>query len=160
MSGRRQGLRAIAALVGTATKPALAKRGFAAARIIADWSTIVGEPLARASIPERLVRDPKTETATLVIKVSSGIALELQHLEPLVIERINSHFGFRAVTKLRLIQGPVPVVKVPDAAPAPLPVKLGDTVEARLARLGDDDLREALGRLGQAVARHRRPNSS
>lgn len=151
MSAGRQGLRAIAAHLGPATRPALNRRGFAAARIIADWATIVGEAMAKTSLPERILRDTKTDTATLIIKVSPGIAVELLHQEPLVIERINSHFGFKAVTKLRLIQGKVAIAetqrKRKDVSPAPASAFL----EARLAKVGDDDLRRALSDLGRAI---------
>jgi hypothetical protein len=153
MSAQRQGLRSIAASLPSVTKPALAKRGFGAARLIADWPTIVGPVLAASSLPERMVRDRNAETATLVIKISPGVALELQHLEPQVIERINSHYGFRAVTKLRLVQGPLPL-RPARAAPVsrPLDANRLSQIEASLAPLADSELRQALLDLGRQVA--------
>src|SRR3954462_5679278 len=112
MTLRRQGLRAIARDRTDATRRALATRGFAAARVIADWPEIVGGALAVSSVPARLVRSPGAgpggaDSATLVVRVSPGAALELQHSVPQVIERVNGYFGFRAVDRLRLVQGPV-----------------------------------------------------
>lgn len=153
MNHQRQGLRAIAATLPAATKPALSRRGLAAARLISDWAEIVGPALAASSLPDRVIRSRDQETATLVITVSPGLALELQHLEPLVIERINSHFGYRAITKLRLVQKPITVAK----PPLPVAAKQLDPLsqarlEAQVATVGDDELRQALLALGRAVA--------
>ena len=51
--------------------------------------------------------DARPEPATLVVRVESAFALELQHLAPLLIERINAHYGWRCVGRLVLKQGPV-----------------------------------------------------
>ena len=64
---------------------------------------IVGRPLCDHCCPERLGRD-----GTLHVRVSGGWALELTHLEPLVIERIAGYFGYPAITRLALMQGPLP----------------------------------------------------
>lgn len=157
MSAQRQGLRAIAAALPSATKPALAKRGFGASRVIADWATIVGPVLAASSVPERMVRDRNADTATLVIKISSGVALELQHLEPQVIERINGHYGFRAVTKLRLVQGPLPPRPQVKTRPSvPVDATRLKHIQASVEAVGDSDLKQALLDLGRSIATHPR----
>jgi len=38
--------------------------------------------------------------AVLEIRVEGAAALELQHSEPRVIERINAHFGYAAIRRL------------------------------------------------------------
>jgi hypothetical protein len=152
-AARRQGLRAIGAALPQATKTALARRGFAAARLIADWQDIVGPVLASASIPERLLRDKPGTEPTLLIKVAPGAALELQHLEPLVVERINSHFGFRAVARLKLRQAPVARQIVPQRRPAPLDPAIEQALAERVTGVADPALQSALLALGRAVKR-------
>lgn len=156
MTLRRQGLRAISRELPDVTRSALAKRGFAAARVIADWPEIVGQALAESSVPERLIRgrtgSGNDEAATLVVRVSPGAALDLQHAHDQVIERVNGYFGFRAVARLRLIQGPVtprrrPVRKVP----APLTPAAEQALETTLAGLANSPLHDSLARLGRAV---------
>jgi len=152
MSTRRQGLRAIARELPDVTRSALARRGFAAARAIADWPEIVGPGLAESSAPERLIRGRDADSATLVVRVRPAAALELQHWIPQVIERVNSYFGFRAVGHIRLVQGPVVRSKRHDLPPRPvLAPQDAAALEARLAPLAGSPLHEALLSLGQAV---------
>jgi hypothetical protein len=152
MTTRRQGLRAIARELPDLTRSALAKRGFAAARVIADWPEIVGAELAESSIPERLVRARGADSATLVVRVSPGAALELQHTIPQVVERVNGYFGFRAVDRLRLIQGPVaPRVRRAPPVPATLSPAAEAALETILAPLANSPLHDSLARLGRAV---------
>lgn len=153
MATRRQGLRAIARELPDVTRSAMARRGFAAARAIADWPEIVGPALADSSIPERLVRNRSPDSAaTLVVRVRPAAALELQHWLPQVIERVNGYFGFRAVGQIRLVQGPVTRPKRRVLPPAPaLPAPESAALEARLAPLAGSPLGEALLALGKAV---------
>ena len=71
-----------------------------------NWQNIVGEDLAPHSLPERI--DPKKNDegiATLVICVSSGaFALEFQHKSQIIIEKINTFFGYKAIDKLKIVQ--------------------------------------------------------
>jgi hypothetical protein len=152
MTPRRQGLRAIARELPDVTRSALAKRGFAAARVIADWPEIVGAALAASSVPERLVRARGADSATQVVRVSPGAALELQHATPQVIERVNGYFGFRAVDRLRLVQGPVtPTQRPAPPAPKPLTPAAEQALETTLAPLANSPLHDSLARLGRSV---------
>ncbi|MBI3516153.1 MAG: DUF721 domain-containing protein [Proteobacteria bacterium] len=152
MTLRRQGLRAIARELPDVTKSALARRGFAAARVIADWPEIVGPELAEASVPERVVRGHGAESATLVVRVRPAAALELQHWEPQLIERLNGYFGFRAVGRIRLVQGPVAARtrRARPSPPAPSPADAAE-LERRLAPLAASPLHGALLDLGKAI---------
>lgn len=152
MTVRRQGLRAIARELPDVTRGALAKRGFAAARVIADWPEIVGQALAESSIPERLVKARGADSATLVVRVRPAAALELQHSLPQVIERVNGYFGFRAVDRLRLVQGPV-VARRRRVLPTPpvLSPAAEQALETTLAPLANSPLYDSLAQLGRAV---------
>ena len=150
---------ALATLVARATKPVFRQRGLADGAVLRDWPKIVGPELARRCIPER-VRYPRGERSegTLHLRVESGgLATELQHLEPLLIERINGYFGYRAVARLRLVQGPIVAAETPENAP---PQPLDAAEQARIGRvvaeIEDPDLRRALSGLGAAVATRRR----
>lgn len=150
-SGR--GPRALAAMVSKITRKVLKQRGFAEAGIITDWPAIVGAELALESAPEKLVYPPGERLGgVLHIRVAGALATELQHLEPLVIERINGYFGYRAVARLRLLQGPLPVEET--APPAPrrrLDPEAEAALREGLAEVPDEDLKAALERLGRAV---------
>jgi hypothetical protein len=86
-----------------------------------------------------------------VIRVESAFALEMQHLAPQVVERVNAHYGWRCVGKLVLKQGPVrqaPERRTPERT---LSEAERVRVEAALSPIAEDRLKAALGRLGRAV---------
>ena len=95
---KERGLLAVGASLPTIAAPALRKRGFAQARLITEWPAIVGDMLARETVPQKLVfpRGSRGD-GVLHLRVSSGFALELQHIAPQLIERINGFFGYGAV---------------------------------------------------------------
>jgi hypothetical protein len=170
---RRGGMHA----VGAASTPIAAglagRRGWTAARLLADWSAIVGTELARRSMPERLVgqgstidrgrtktkadgtkadASPPRRPAALRVRVGGAAALEIQHMEPQIIERVNSYFGYRAIDRLQLIQGPLPAPPS-RRIPPPLDSVRARAIETKVASIGDPDLRASLARLGSAIAR-------
>ena len=132
-------------------RPVLGRHGLAAGGIVADWPSIVGAQLAECSVPMRLAFPPGERSAgTLHLRVQGSLALELQHLEPVVLERINGYFGYRAVVRLRIQQGPVPRPvrrKVPVAAGSPD----DPAVDALVGSIGDEELRRRLGQFGRAL---------
>lgn len=161
---RRGGTRAISALVPGLTRQAIGKRGFTTAKIVTDWSRIVGPELARQSQPEQLrFARGERDRGTLTVRVDGPLATELMHLEPLVIERINGHFGYNAVARIKLVQAPLRRVEEsrtatkPKPPPRPLTESEQATLDARLAGIEDPELRERLARLGKAVLRRAAP---
>ena len=156
----------LADLIDACLGPALAAQGFAASDIIVAWPEIVGERLARFTQPLRIEwprgsagrdRDARPEPATIVVRVESAFALEMQHLAPVVLERVNAHYGWRCVGRIVLKQGPVKR----DIPRAPAEVVLTEADRQRVADavgdVGEDALRGALERLGQAVVGARQP---
>lgn len=136
------------------TKPIFGERGFADASIISDWAEIAGEYLANHCVPEKIYypRNQK-KRGTLHLRIDNGgLALHLQHLESLVIERINAYFGFGAIECIRITQGPLP--KIPKNTflpPRPLSKKEEQNLLDCLIDVADDDLHKALERLGRAI---------
>ena len=135
------------------TKAVFSRYGFAYGEVLAQWSAIVGEDLGRVSMPERIRwprasgPDSRKAGGTLVLRVAEGRALEVQHLVPKIIERINGFYGYGAVSALKIVQGEV-------AAP-PLAPKFAETADWALAErvsvIADDRLRAALLRLGSGI---------
>ncbi|MBN9063044.1 MAG: hypothetical protein BGP06_18005 [Rhizobiales bacterium 65-9] len=160
----RRAARPLADLVDSCLGAALAKQGFAGADIVLSWPEIVGEALARRSRPVRIAwprkpserkvagrHAPPPEPATLHVRVESAFALELQHLAPIVIERVNAYFGWACVGRLRLEQGPVRRgAALTKAARPPSPEAVA-AAEQIVADVADEGLRAALARLGAAV---------
>ena len=143
----------ISDLLGGAAGPAFRKFGFAEARLLTHWRALVGETLSARTLPVRL-RFPfgQRHGGTLVIRASGPMALEVQHLSPQIIERINGFFGYPAVAELRLEQGPV---NLPLRATIPPEPPLVEDDPA-LAAVSDAALRRSLARLkGRLSARRK-----
>ncbi len=150
-----KGLRAVATSVNKVVRPIWKKRGLAEAGLVTDWPAIVGPDLAAQCHPQRLVRRRDDSGGTLHVVVAGPLALELQHLAPQVIERINTYFGYRAVARLSLHRGPIIRPPRPAEPPRELPEPPG--LADRLVEVDDPDLRRALQSLGRAVLARGRP---
>jgi hypothetical protein len=145
--------RQVARLLGQVLDPAARKRGFAEASLLADWVTVVGPVVARRCQPIRVEHAPgRRGGATLVLQVGGGAALEVQHLAPQLIERINTYFGHRAIRQIRLLQMPLPPpAPPPPAAPAPVSPQAEASLAAGVGDVADEGLRSALLALGRTV---------
>lgn len=150
-------MRALGATVRKVTAPVFRRRGFAEAGILTDWPHIVGTHLAAHSSPQKLSFPEGRRDGTLYVLVSGAWAPELQHLAPQVIERINGYFGYRAVARLVLNQGPLPDTAGAGAStataepPALPPSDAGQGWDEELADIEDAELRAALKGLGAAL---------
>lgn len=159
---RRSGrVRPLADHLKPVTKRSFGKRGFADGDMIAAWPRVIGEALATLSTPERITYPAgKRSGGTLHLRIASGsIAVELQHMLPLLIERINGYFGYRAVDKVNLIQAPIPTKRVKvQQEPA-----LDDTAKRDLAALldgvDDPDIRASLETLGTSIMQRKHTKS-
>lgn len=140
---RHSKARPLGALVPAITAKSFERFGFAVASLLIDWPSIVGAELAAYTEPERLrwpraghvtpADEPDAEhrrSATLVLKVDGARALDVQYRARQIIERINSHYGYRAVEALRIVQGPVRPTTRSATRPMP-PVNTG----ASMARM-------------------------
>ena len=150
---RRGRLRALAAEVPRIAGTVLGKHGFGEAQLVAQWAAIIGEDIARAASPEKLsfARGERRD-GTLHLRVAPARALEIQHREPVLLERINAFFGYRAVARLALRQAP-PVSRARQLPPPTRQLETGERswLESRVADIEDPELRGALQRLGEAV---------
>jgi|TARA_R110000803_G_scaffold20109_3_gene52048 hypothetical protein len=154
-SERRNGLRNVAPLVGNLTRPLVRKRGFFQTEIILHWAEIVGRDLEKFTMPVKYIQ-PRGENAgggTLVIRVSGPVAIELQHRMPQIIDRVNTYFGYRAVERIKMMQGdisrPERTVHTPTSVPEG---NIARASEINIAKIEDPHLREVLTRLGRHIA--------
>jgi len=146
-------MKTLGSAVAKIAAPVLGRRGFGEAQVILEWPSVVGETLARETLPVKLAfaRGDRLD-GTLHLRVAPGAALEIQHLEPLILERINGFFGYRAVARLAIRQGPLPR-PAPSGPPKQRPLAKSESaaLEKKLEDIKDPELRAAMERLGRAV---------
>jgi hypothetical protein len=154
----RRYARPLSDLVAPALGDVFARQGFASGDIVTQWPDIMGEEIARLADPVKLqwprnAPGEPAEPATLVLRVEGPAAIEVQHLAPVILERINRYFGWRAVSRIAIRQAPLnrPVKKSRPPPPSAAEVA---TEARRLGGIADEGLRDALARLGVAVKRH------
>jgi hypothetical protein len=145
---RHTGFRAVGVAASRLAVPIIGKRGGGIlVRLKSEWAAIVGPDWANVTWPAALGRD-----GVLKLRIASGAALEAQHRAPLLIERINGFFGRPVVSRLALVQGPLPLPAPPSAPPLrSLAPGESKALDDRLAGIADPELRRALAGLGRAV---------
>jgi hypothetical protein len=141
-------------LVSKVVADSFAKQGFASAELVTRWTDIVGAEIATHSQPIKIqwprpVEGEPREPGTLVLRVEGPAAIEIQHLSNVVCDRVNRFLGWRAIARIVLRQAPLRHVER-KAARRTDPMATA-RVAATLTEVADEDLRDALARLGAAV---------
>jgi hypothetical protein len=141
--------------------PSLKSKGFSTSAITLNWDEIAGESLARWSEPATLKWPPRApgaadgdmkRGATLVVRVEGAFALEMQHLAPQVVQRVNGFLGWRCVEKLQLMQAPVrKAADAPGRGRRIVDVAASARIDKALDGMEDGPLKTSLARLGVGV---------
>ena len=143
--------RSAAELIGDVGGQSFRRFGFIQSSIVSRWADIVGERYARASSPES-IRFPagKKAAGVLTLLVDGAHAPLIQHLTPLIVERVNRFFGYAAIDRIVFRQGrPArPAHKVERPQLRPVPKELGEG----LREIADPELRACLESLAARIA--------
>ena len=148
----------LSGLLGDVFSDAYAKQGFAARELVTRWADIAGAEIAAHSEPMKMqwprpVEGQPQEPATLVLRVEGPMALEIQHSSDAILQRVNRFFGWNAVGKIALRQAPLSRPKVRKTV-KPLDPAVVAREARELGTVEDDELREALARLGASIKRN------
>ncbi len=132
--------------------------GFVQTSIVSRWNEIVGERYAKVSSPES-IRFPtgRRNAGALTLLVEGAHAPLIQHLAPIIIERVNRFFGYQAVNRVIFKQGrpaaPAPKLKRPELRP--VPKELGEGIR----EIADPELRACLESLASQIGASSGPPS-
>lgn len=143
---RRGGVRPIGLVASGVTKLAFRRKSPLFARLVLDWEAFIGPRLSCQTQPRRL------SAGSLTLACAGPVAMEIQHFAPALLERINTACGLSGearIVRLRVVQD-YAAFSLPGRRPAPR-----RTVEVSVEGIGDDALRDALGRLGGRIAARR-----
>jgi hypothetical protein len=133
----------------------------------ARWREIVGETLAARTEPAKLSKPRNGGGAVLELRVDGPGAAIIQHQGADILARVNLFLGADAVSKIRIVQGPVrqtePALAAAKAAQSrrrkrqPLDAGVEAELESGLDPLAEGPLKGALRRLGREVLRQQQP---
>jgi hypothetical protein len=143
--------RAVGELVGDVGGQSFRRFGFVQSSIVSRWAEIVGERYARVSSPES-IRFPvgRKSGGVLTLLVDGAHAPLIQHLAPLITERVNRFFGHAAINRIVFRQGrpPAPPAKPERPQLRAVPKELGEG----LREIADPELRACLESLAARIA--------
>lgn len=138
-------------------KGIMAAEDLIAVDIVLNWREIIGKEISSYSWPVTAKFNPRDNCRTLQINVPvGGFALEIQHKERYILDKINAYFGYQAVHKLKINQSINMTLKImpPEKRPR-RDIKLPVADEAYLVEIAsgikDEKLREILIKLGKNV---------
>jgi hypothetical protein len=147
-SGR---MRATGDIIGDVGGVAFKRFGFIQGAVVSRWSEIVGERYGKVSLPES-IRFPggRKSGGVLTLLVEGAHAPLIQHLAPLVIERVNRFFGYAAIDRIVFRQGKPPAAPARPKRPdlRPVPKELGEG----LRQIADPELRACLESLAARIS--------
>lgn len=143
--------RAVSEIVPDVGRAAFRRFGFVQSSVVSRWGEIVGDKYATLSAPES-IRFPQGKRAdgVLTLIVTGAHAPMMQHVIPVVIERVNRFFGYAAVARVVIRQGELPAPRAKPSRPAftVVPTELGDS----LRTIADPELKAVLESLAMGVA--------
>ena len=121
--------------------------------IITRWHHIVGSDVADCVVPLKITFPRASRNGgTLLVRCESSFAPKLQLRIPMIIESVNSYYGYLAIVNVQIQQGPLPrkkhrISSKPRVASKGITRQVGSLV----GQTKSDDLRRALQTLGEQM---------
>ena len=147
-------MKRLSTMIDPMIAPSAKARGFAIGRILSHWYDIVGD-MASWCHPDTVSfpRDSRTD-GTLKLQIASGRGPQAQALSDLIIDRVNAHFGYRAINRISLTQ--TLATPLPPTTPNPDLHQKRDrhdiwALDDKLKHVKSPELRAALRRLGSPI---------
>jgi hypothetical protein len=157
---QKRTLRPLAQIAKPQLATALKGAGFSVYEIITHWEAIIGTQFAPFTQPLKIKFPQKTEgkgtpeAGTLYLLCESSFILEVQHSKNLILERVNSYFGWRSLSQIRISQGTVRrAAERPDFSPLP---REEARIAAQMGSYENKELEAALKSFGSHILAKKR----
>ena len=131
--------------------------------ILSKWTQIVGSFFADHSEPDKISRitedfnefDEPIYKNFLHVRVSPAAAVEFQHYKGTIIEKINSFFGYKAISDLRLKQNFIPEKKIgiDKTYQAEITEDEKELIKNEIDDIQDKELEKSIVNLGASINR-------
>ena len=134
------------------------RRGFAATQLLTSWREVVGEEFASMSEPIEIAFDARKGEVTLTVLSSGAYAEQVRMSTPILLERVNAAYGYKAVERIRVTQSwkgrRAKTQAERKRQTGPPRLKSGEsewTLPESLGEIQDKELKEALTQLGSLI---------
>ena len=135
-----QGLRPFSSSIPKTLKKHLRKGGYNYSNIVDNWTKMVSKKIADACYPITVKIGKEMREGTLVLNVIHGKELEVEYEKNEIMDKINSFFGYKCISKvvLKIVQNTVkPKKNFPK-------IKDFSKIEDKMSKVNDDTLKSSL----------------
>ena len=135
-----QGLRPFSSSIPKTLKKHLRKGGYNYSNIVDNWTKMVSKKIADACYPITVKMGKEMREGTLVLNVIHGKELEVEYEKNEIMDKINSFFGYKCISKvvLKIVQNTVkPKKNFPK-------IKDFSKIEDKMSKVNDDKLKSSL----------------
>ena len=98
-----QGLRSFKDTLPKNIKKIIKKKGHIFSERLNNWKYIVGDDLFKICYPKSFKNSNKFGVSTLQIMVKRGHEIDLEYSKKIIMDKMNSFFGYAVVEKLKFI---------------------------------------------------------
>ena len=98
-----QGLRSFKDTLPKNIKKIIKKKGHIFSETLNNWKYIVGDALFQICYPKSFKNSNKFGVSTLQIMVKRGHEIDLEYSKKVIMDKMNSFFGYAVVEKLKFI---------------------------------------------------------
>ena len=135
-----QGLRPFSSSIPKTLKKHLRKGGYNYSNIVDNWTKMVSKKIADACYPITVKMGKEMREGTLVLNVIHGKELEVEYEKNEIMDKINSFFGYKCISKvvLKIVQN---TVKPKKDFPK---IKDFSKIEDEMSKVNDDTLKSSL----------------
>ena len=98
-----QGLRSFKNTLPTKVKRIISRKGQIYSKTLDNWKYIVGDELFKFCYPKSFRSSNKLGSSILNIMVKRGHEIDVEYSKKIILDRMNSFFGYNVVEKIKLI---------------------------------------------------------
>ena len=97
-------MKPLAKITENIVEKSISRLGAIQTHIFLNWQDIVGQ-YANLTFPEKIrLSKNKNSEGLIIIKVQNGFGPEIQLAIPFLLNQINARYGFKAISKIKIIQ--------------------------------------------------------
>ena len=141
-----QGLRSFKDTLPKNIKKVINKKGHIYSETINNWKYLVGDNLFKICYPKSFKNSNRFGVSTLIIMVKRGHEVDLEYSKKLIMDKMNSFFGYMVVEKLKFISFNNDNVIMPKEIPQKKSV-VNNKYQKKINSVRNEELKKSLSNL-------------